>query len=52
MKKLYSFVTLIVALFTATSASAQIQSVTELFGTWKFTADVQFNPNSSLGVIL
>lgn len=52
MKKLYSFVTLIVALFTATSASAQIQSVTELFGTWKFTADVQFNDDSYKNKIL
>lgn len=52
MKKLYSFVALMVALFTATSASAQIQSVAELSGTWKFTADVQFNDDSYKSKIL
>lgn len=52
MKKLYSFVALMVALFTATSASAQIQSVTELFGTWAFKADIQFNDDTYKGKIL
>ncbi|MCQ2075544.1 MAG: hypothetical protein MJZ20_00695 [Bacteroidaceae bacterium] len=52
MNKFYTFVTLIVTLFLTTSASAQIQSVTELFGTWKFTADVQYNDDNYKSKIL
>ena len=41
MKKFYTFVLLIVALFVANTAQA-VESATELFGTWAFKADVQY----------
>lgn len=52
MKKFYSLVTLLVALFAGSTASAAIESVTELFGTWTFTADIQFNDDSYKDKIL
>lgn len=52
MKKLYSLVALMVAIFTATSASAKIQSAADLFGTWTLTADIQYVDESFKDKIL
>ena len=52
MKKFYSLITLLVAMFAGSTASAAIESVTELFGTWTFTADIQFNDDSYKDKIL
>lgn len=41
MKKFYSFITFMAALVLSAPAKADVQSATELFGTWTFTADVQ-----------
>lgn len=52
MKKFYSFVLLMVALFAASTAKAAVESATELFGTWAFKADVQYLDDSYKGKVL
>ncbi len=45
MKKLYSFIALVAAMFTAVPANAQIGSAADVYGTWAFSADITFeNP--------
>lgn len=41
MKKFYSFVAFMAALVLSMPSKAEVQSATELFGTWTFTANVQ-----------
>ncbi len=52
MKKFYSFVTIMAALALSMPSKAEVQSATELFGTWTFTADIQYNDDSYKDKIL
>ena len=52
MKKFYSFVTIMAALALSMPTKAEVQSATELFGIWTFTADIQYNDDSYKDKIL
>lgn len=52
MKKLYSFIVLMIALFATTTAKAAVESATQLFGVWSFKADVQYLDDSYKGKVL
>ena len=52
MKKFYSFITFLAALALSMPSKAEIQSATELFGTWTFTADIQYNDDNLKDKIL
>ena len=52
MKKFYSFITFMAALALSMPSKAEIQSATELFGKWTFTADIQYNDDNYKDKIL
>lgn len=52
MKKFYTFIALMVAMFASSTANAAVESATELFGKWKFTASIEYLDNSYKDKIL